>query len=989
MKNVILCLLLTLICIANKLGAQNMAVNGTGALPDASAMVDIASTTRGFLAPRMTTTQQNLIASPATGLLIYNLTTNTFMVNTGTPAIPAWTPLSSSSSSSTNWLLTGNAATNSATNFLGTTDAVKLAFRTSNLQRMLIDELGRVGVGVTNPTNPLVVKDTFEIRRTGTVSQLLFSNTSGTGDFRIAGDGGDIFWQGGGGRNLQMSSYWQMILGGDRQTGTPPAFSTGVANTGVLVLGQRDGSVPLAIQGNSASQSANLTEWRNSAGTVLDVVTKNGDVGIGTSIFNTTFPEKLLVDAGVTNSVTAIAGKGNINSYLQLNIQNNSTGANSSSDVVATANNGDENTNYVDMGINGQNNNSNIMGTGNDAYLYNVGQNFFIGTGSTGKSLMFLTGGTDSASNERMRIDGNGNVGIGVANPAYKLQVSATANPLQLTGLQAGASSDSILTITTAGVVRRVTYSVFGGVATPSTNAWSLTGTAATATNFLGTTNTQPLIIKQNSIQVARFDANSMAIGVSSITNNATHSYAFGSSATIAYNLKAAMALGNNASITADSSFALGTAAITRGQNSMSIGNDANSNGPNSLAIGRAAYTHYNNADAVAIGTNATANAANSIAIGGSTATASKTISNGSSSIAFGNGAQSNNTSALAFGNGALSNSINAIAIGTTASTGYNLTNPLAIGYGAVVNGNSGTAIGNGANVATVANATVLGAGASATGTANNSTAVGYNTDVTKADEVILGDMTNTNISVGIGSENFSTSNREKLLVDMGNTTSVNAIAGKGNINSYLQLNIQNNSAGANASSDVVATANNGDEVSNYIDMGINGQYYTGGIMGNANDGYMYTLGNNFLIGTANTGKSLIFMTGGTYQPSNERMRIDGNGNVGIGNTNPNSTLSVTGSQSVSFRTGTGSYTVLATDYAIINTGGGSPTWTLPAANSCAGRVYMLINHGTSSIFITPSVITQSGTAGNTLGTAAGSNTVLIISDGANWRKMN
>jgi uncharacterized protein (TIGR02145 family) len=43
--------------------------------PDASAKLDITSTTQGLLPPRMTTTQRNAIASPAEGLVIYNTTT--------------------------------------------------------------------------------------------------------------------------------------------------------------------------------------------------------------------------------------------------------------------------------------------------------------------------------------------------------------------------------------------------------------------------------------------------------------------------------------------------------------------------------------------------------------------------------------------------------------------------------------------------------------------------------------------------------------------------------------------------------------------------------------------------------------------------------------------------------------------------------------------------------------------------------------------------
>jgi hypothetical protein len=42
----------------------------------ASALLNVTSTTKGFLPPRMTTTQKNAIASPATGLIVYDLTLN-------------------------------------------------------------------------------------------------------------------------------------------------------------------------------------------------------------------------------------------------------------------------------------------------------------------------------------------------------------------------------------------------------------------------------------------------------------------------------------------------------------------------------------------------------------------------------------------------------------------------------------------------------------------------------------------------------------------------------------------------------------------------------------------------------------------------------------------------------------------------------------------------------------------------------------------------
>ena len=53
--------------------------------PNTSAKLDVESTTQGFLPPRMTTVQRDAIASPATGLVIFNTTTNclNFFIGSG------------------------------------------------------------------------------------------------------------------------------------------------------------------------------------------------------------------------------------------------------------------------------------------------------------------------------------------------------------------------------------------------------------------------------------------------------------------------------------------------------------------------------------------------------------------------------------------------------------------------------------------------------------------------------------------------------------------------------------------------------------------------------------------------------------------------------------------------------------------------------------------------------------------------------------------
>ncbi|HTY13067.1 MAG TPA: hypothetical protein VMD02_02640 [Candidatus Omnitrophota bacterium] len=151
-----------------------------------------------------------------------------------------------------------------------------------------------------------------------------------------------------------------------------------------------------------------------------------GNVGIGTSTFDATNPERLKVEA-ITGSFNVVSGAGDADNYLQLNIHNRNAGANASSDLVATANNGDENSNYVDVGINssGYNNPDYTIQGPNDAYLVVAGQNLTIGTANTDTAIKFHTGGT-LAENERMRIDANGKVGIGLTNPGQPLSVAGT-----------------------------------------------------------------------------------------------------------------------------------------------------------------------------------------------------------------------------------------------------------------------------------------------------------------------------------------------------------------------------------------------------------------------------------------------------------------------------------------------------------------------------------------------------------------------------------
>ncbi len=89
MKKIIKLFALFLFGILPALHLSAQTVIGAPA-PDPSAMLDVQSTSKGFLPPRMTTAERNAIENPATGLLVFNTTLNCIEMNVGGPSQPAW-----------------------------------------------------------------------------------------------------------------------------------------------------------------------------------------------------------------------------------------------------------------------------------------------------------------------------------------------------------------------------------------------------------------------------------------------------------------------------------------------------------------------------------------------------------------------------------------------------------------------------------------------------------------------------------------------------------------------------------------------------------------------------------------------------------------------------------------------------------------------------------------------------------------------------------
>lgn len=111
MKQFLIFLLLPFVFISSY--SQGIGI-GTNT-PNASALLDISSTTKGLLIPRMTTTQMNAIATPAAGLLIFNTTDSLMYVRKNS----GWSKLNSTVTGSSTWTAAGNDIYNSNSGNVG------------------------------------------------------------------------------------------------------------------------------------------------------------------------------------------------------------------------------------------------------------------------------------------------------------------------------------------------------------------------------------------------------------------------------------------------------------------------------------------------------------------------------------------------------------------------------------------------------------------------------------------------------------------------------------------------------------------------------------------------------------------------------------------------------------------------------------------------------------------------------------------------------
>ncbi|HEX7556524.1 MAG TPA: hypothetical protein VF338_07850 [Leptolinea sp.] len=172
-----------------------VAINTDGSQPNSAAILDVSSTTKGFLAPRMTTLQRTALSATAIdGLMVYDTDLHNYFFFKG-GSINAW---EQQLGSSTGWSLNGNGGTDSTINLIGTTNSQAVIFKTNNSERLRINKVGNIGIGINNPHEQLELTGNLRIPATTATAGIIYMGSDrfihiyGTGSMFIGISAGNL-----------------------------------------------------------------------------------------------------------------------------------------------------------------------------------------------------------------------------------------------------------------------------------------------------------------------------------------------------------------------------------------------------------------------------------------------------------------------------------------------------------------------------------------------------------------------------------------------------------------------------------------------------------------------------------------------------------------------------------------------------------------------------------------------------------------------------
>ena len=412
-------------------------------LADVSALFEADATNRGILIPRVAltgTTDASTIATPATSLMVYNTATAGtspnnvlpgYYYNSGTTASPVWKRFATGNSDA--WSILGNSNTTSpvspvtygtsnlgaAENFIGTRTTADVVFGTNNIERMRVLSNGNIGIGTAVPLFKLHVSSGY----IGTDYINTTDNSISTGVTSIMAKSGDNFH-----RSADANAV-KIFLNGNT--------NGWIQNTTTQQTGANFNIAGAGIVGTTMTAPTYL--FPALAGDPSPVITaRTVPVGQGAAnqkteliLFHSNDPN----NGSGSDQITLRAPSLSFQTYNNAGVGdiNNNLGYNERMYINPDGNVGIGTTNpnaplqFANTIVNRKivlwdalNNDHQFYGFGinNNTLRYQV-------DGTTSNHI-FYAGTSTTTSDELMRIQGNGNVGIGNNAPFYRLSVNGT-----------------------------------------------------------------------------------------------------------------------------------------------------------------------------------------------------------------------------------------------------------------------------------------------------------------------------------------------------------------------------------------------------------------------------------------------------------------------------------------------------------------------------------------------------------------------------------
>lgn len=444
--------------------SQNVAVNTDGSVAHSSALLDVKSTNKGMLVPRMTTVQRNSIALPATGLLVYDTDANSFWFYNGT----TWTNLAGSSGggSGVNWKLSGNNNTSPSTDFIGTTDNQSLRFKVNDLHHGLLDSSGSIFWGMNSGVNNTGYSN-VAIGTHALYNNTDRSNLVAIGDSALFNNGIDA--------NAPSFGRWNTAVGSKALFANTKGYSnTAIGNK--ALTNNIDGENNVAVGSNALY--FNTTGYNNTAlgtGSLFQNTTGAHNIAIGTSALGTNVGGENNIAIGNSTMLNNVHGienvaLGNASMFFNWNGQYNtaigtytlSASQHGTNNTAVGYNALNSSTTSYNTALGSQSFSANSSGVYNTAAGYSAGSNNTAGSRNNvfgALSFMANTSGNQNTSIGYQSLNANTEGSFNVALGNSALTVNTKGNHNTALGYNADVTYDSLTNATAIGANAEVNAS--------------------------------------------------------------------------------------------------------------------------------------------------------------------------------------------------------------------------------------------------------------------------------------------------------------------------------------------------------------------------------------------------------------------------------------------------------------------------------------------------------------------------------------------------